>query len=148
MATLEQLDTWGTMDSLDAYGTLDYLDNVAIETAQAAVSVAITQSTALQRIFEAALDAMSIAITATSGINFREDAEGIMPTEFTATAEPTLLHGGRMAVTMIVTPALAAKVLGEDWSDVATGSEVWTDVTSGSEVWTQVQTGTEAWLRQ
>jgi hypothetical protein len=44
--------------------------------------------------------------------------------------------------------SMSAKVLGEDWADVAAGAEVWSDVALGSQVWTDVSLGNEVWARQ
>ena len=35
MATLEQLDSWGSIDALDSYGTLEQLDNLTLHEASA-----------------------------------------------------------------------------------------------------------------
>jgi hypothetical protein len=43
---------------------------------------------------------------------------------------------------------MRGKVLGEDWSEVADGTETWTDIAAGSEVWSQVSVGSEVWHQQ
>ena len=50
MATLEQLDNWGTMDNIDSFGTLEQLDNLTLQQPTAAVSIAATTSASLKRI--------------------------------------------------------------------------------------------------
>ena len=37
---------------------------------------------------------------------------------------------------------------GEEWTEVADGTETWTDIAAGSEVWATVTTGSEVWLQQ
>ena len=50
MATLEQLDNWGTMDNIDSFGTLEQLDNLTLQQPTAAVSIAATTSASFKRI--------------------------------------------------------------------------------------------------
>ena len=39
-------------------------------------------------------------------------------------------------------------VIGQEWSDSATGSETWTDQSTGSETWVEDTPETNTWLRQ
>ena len=49
MATMEELDAFGTMDSLDSF-TLEQLDNLVLHSASGAVSIALTTSATANRI--------------------------------------------------------------------------------------------------
>ena len=51
-------------------------------------------------------------------------------------------------VSASATPNVTAKIIGEDWSEVAEGSETWAIQNIGSEVWTTQNVGSEVWLRQ
>ena len=75
MATLEELDAFGTMDSLDSFGTLEQLDNLVLHSASGAATIAATTSAAAIRIQQAAATP-SIAITATLSANFLINAAG------------------------------------------------------------------------
>jgi hypothetical protein len=46
-----------------------------------------------------------------------------------------------------MTTASTAKILGEDWGNVAVGSEIWTDITVGSEIWSQPTVSTATWAQ-
>ena len=50
MATLEQLDSWGSIDALDVYGTLEQLDNLTLHEASATASVSASVSASATRI--------------------------------------------------------------------------------------------------
>ena len=47
-----------------------------------------------------------------------------------------------------VTGLALAKIVGEDWTVIADGSETWTLQDIGSEVWTTQNVGSEVWLQQ
>lgn len=49
---------------------------------------------------------------------------------------------------MSMSATMRGKIPGEDWTEVAEGTETWSDVAAGSEVWATVNTGSEVWLRQ
>jgi hypothetical protein len=69
MATLEELDAFGTMDSLDSFGTLEQLDNLVLHSASGAATIAATTSAAAIRIQQA-------AITTAATANFLINAAG------------------------------------------------------------------------
>ena len=50
MATLEELDSWGSLDSLDQFGNLEQLDALDFTLATASASVAATANSSLTKI--------------------------------------------------------------------------------------------------
>ena len=50
MATLEELDNWGTMDAIDSFGTLEQLDGLTLQQPTAAVSLSASATTTVKRI--------------------------------------------------------------------------------------------------
>ena len=188
MASLQQLDSWGSLDSLDAYGlNLEQLDQVTLHVTDGSASVSVTGALSVVR--ELAMQAsvvgaagvtasmkpirqvtvtVNIAATQSSSlsairsatanqtlvlsasgvaalIRFAEAAENVSvatSAETSVTRPVSAAVSGRLSVTLL------GKVLGEDWTNVAAGTEVWTDVTLGSEVWTNVSLGNEVWANQ
>jgi hypothetical protein len=57
VATLEQLDNWGSMDSIDSFGTLEQLDNLNLQQPTASVSFVAAATSAVLRLrpFQAAV---------------------------------------------------------------------------------------------
>jgi hypothetical protein len=52
------------------------------------------------------------------------------------------------SASMAFSVTLRGKVLGEDWLEVADGTETWQDVVAGSEVWAEVPSTGGVWAGQ
>lgn len=63
MATLEELDNWGTMDAIDSFGNLEQLDNLTLQQPTAAVSLSASATTTVKRIL-----AFAAAVTGAASV--------------------------------------------------------------------------------
>ena len=68
MATLEELDSWGSLDSLDQFGNLEQLDALDFTLATAGASVAATAASALTKIRTIA-SAVSLSNSSSASVN-------------------------------------------------------------------------------
>ena len=167
MATLEELDAWGTIDSaaINAY-TLEQLDDLTLHSASAAASLAMTASCTPNK-FTFVSDSVSIAITASAAAVRVFECVGNLLVSMTAAAAATryaipsidditismtasdvdtvtiLKMGGTGE--LIFTSTLTGEILGETWSNVAAGGESWSEVVAGSETWTEATTTASEW---
>ena len=69
--------------------------------------------------------------------------QGQVSTSTTAVSSGIFVYNAN--VTTSITTVSDNHVLGEDWIDVASGTEVWADVAVGSEIWTDAAIGSETW---
>jgi hypothetical protein len=149
MATLKELDNWGVMDALDTYGTLDQLDNLTLHQPDGSVSVAVTSDSTLQRVLHFEAD-----LTGAAGLNVSGTAEfvvrmlGSSNVQITVTAGQVVTFSAGGLLNIVMSTDLAARILGEDWTDSAIGTETWTDAVTGSELWTVQPSDNEVWLQQ
>jgi len=63
VATLEELDNWGTMDAIDSFGNLEQLDGLTLQQPTAAVSLSASASGAVRRIL-----AFAAAVTGAASV--------------------------------------------------------------------------------
>jgi hypothetical protein len=63
VATLEELDNWGTMDAIDSFGNLEQLDSLTLQQPTAAVSLSASASGAVRRIL-----AFAAAVTGAASV--------------------------------------------------------------------------------
>ena len=64
MATLEELDNWGTMDAIDSFGNLEQLDGLTLQQPTAAVSLSASATTTVKRIL-----AFAAAVTGAASVS-------------------------------------------------------------------------------
>lgn len=129
--TLEQLDGWGSLEYIASFGyTLEQLDNsdrlcVIVASGSASIELSTAAEIQLPKFVEAS-ESIALAADAEANAIFAADASLIAS----------------------ITASSDGHVLGEDWNDVAAGTEIWTDVIVGSEIWANVPVGNEVWARQ
>jgi len=92
MATLEELDAFGTMDNIDSLGTLEQLDNLTLHQASGTGAIAITESASAVRM-QQAVGAGALAITTTATANFLVNAAGTGAIAITESTGAILIHG-------------------------------------------------------
>lgn len=136
-------------------------------TVSASVNAVSTASTAFARVrpFEALVDAVGTAaldgtrirtvagtalmsVSATSNSNFVTLASGQADTAITVTGDVVAVFNGASTARASVSQATVMKILGEEWGDVAVGSDVWGDISVGVPPWTIVTTASGTWLGQ
>ena len=93
------------------------------------------------------VSASSVAVTASglAGVVYRFNSAVAVSASTTAASSGIFVLAGRPR--LIASATVNAKVLGEDWFDVAAGSEIWTDVTVGSEIWGAVSASNGVWAK-
>lgn len=169
MATLEELDAFGSIDSIDGLGTLEQLDNLTLHQAAAASSIAITESASAVRM-QQAVGAGALAITSTGTANFLVNIAGTGAIAITESTGAILIHGMSAAagmsitdnalITMIVIPSMVdatlsitesanlfriQSVTASDILTITTSltgeilGETWTDITGRDVVWSTLQ---------
>ena len=87
-------------------------------------------------------------MTATSAMGFVLAGIADIDIEVTASSANSITLHATGVKPIEMTVAGIAKILGEDWTNTAVGTETWTDATLGSEVWTIQPSDNEGWLRQ
>jgi len=61
-------------------------------------------------------------------------------------SSPNAIWSGKGAITANATVTALGRRLGEEWSNIAAGSEIWTNITTGSETWTDITGSSNTWL--
>jgi len=69
-------------------------------------------------------------------------------TSASVTSTPNYEVNLSVSSSVLATANVVAKIIGEDWSNIAEGSETWAIQNIGSEVWTTQNVGSEVWFRQ
>jgi len=92
MATLEQLDAWGTLEALDAYGTLEQMDNLVLHEASGTGTIALTESGA-SILLHGMSASDTIAMTTTGNANFLVNIAGTADMAITEVGGLTLFKG-------------------------------------------------------
>jgi len=124
LATLEQLDNWGSMDALDSYGNLEQLDTLTLHQPTASVSLAATVSASMKRIlaFAASVSgvasvsvyasfiarftaAVSTAITSTAAFNRTRQVSAEVATLATSSSVAYLIRGVTSSISTAITTA-------------------------------------------
>ena len=105
-----------------------------IRTMDASVSVAVTDAAELTRLRTSpAPAAISATTTASSSLVYLLSGTANAAVTTTSASNGIFVMAGEADAAVSV--ACNAKILGEEWGEVATGSEVWGDVAVGSEIW-------------
>lgn len=92
MATLEQLDAWGTLEALDAYGTLEQMDSLVLHEASGAGTIALTELGA-SILLHGMSASESISMSGTATANYGVNIDGSASIAITEVANSILLHG-------------------------------------------------------
>jgi hypothetical protein len=138
-----------------------------IRTVLASVNAVSTATTAFARVrpFEALVDAVgtaaldgtrirtvagtaSMSASATSNSNFVTLASGQADTAITVTGNILAVFNGASTARASVSQATVVKILGDEWGEIDSGSEVWSDASVGVPPWTIVTTASGTWLGQ
>jgi len=118
-----------------------------IRTMDASVSVAVTDTADIKRIrpFTSSVSS-SVNVSSIARVVYSVDsAPNVVVTTTSASNGIFVMAGTSDASVSVVCDA---KRIGEDWGNVAIGSEVWGDVAVGSEIWGTVTVGSEVWATQ
>jgi|TARA_S200002703_G_scaffold152357_1_gene152699 hypothetical protein len=106
MATLDQLDAWGTLEQLDAYGTLEQLDSLVMHEASGTGTIALTESGGV-RLLNGMSASDTIAITTSGTANFLVNIAGTADIAITEVGGLTLFKGFSASDTIALTQSSA-----------------------------------------
>ena len=113
----------------------------------AAASVAVTATNVANRVRGMGASA-SVAVTGTANFVTVLSTSATADAAVTASGAATGVFSMPATGAPTVTATAIGKIPGEDWSEVADGSETWTVQTAGTEVWATQTGNTRDWLTQ